>query len=142
MFSELWKLRVSSQILFVGSHTKFISFQATCFTKKVNDQEERWSGNFPCSKFQCTRPNCHHYLKVDEKRFGFPFELIEPIGEGGFAKIYRGKFHEDEAAFKFIPIDHIDQYKYNDLKSVGVYEYKQQEEVNKNEIFVFGAMLT
>ena len=69
------------------------------------------------------------YLKSDETRTGFPFELIEPIGEGGFATVYRGKFHQGEAAFKFIPID-LDGYKY-DWNSVGIYEYRNQEKINK-----------
>ena len=62
-------------------------------------------------------------------RTEFPFELIEPIGEGGFATVYRGKFHQGEAAFKFIPID-TDGYKYGPI-SVGIYEYRQQEKINK-----------
>ena len=55
--------------------------------------------------------------------------MIEPIGEGGFATVYRGKFHEGEAAFKFIPID-MDEYEYA-TSSVGIHEYWQQEQFNK-----------
>ena len=62
-------------------------------------------------------------------RTGFPFELIEPIGEGGFATVYRGKFHQREAAFKFIPIN-TNGYKY-DNTSVGLHEYYKQEKINK-----------
>ena len=90
---------------------------------------EEYSGNFSCSKFNCTLSNCHHSLKCDEKRSGFPFELIEPIGEGGFATVFRGAFHDGEAAFKFVPVD-LNGYKY-DLWSVGLHEYKQQKKINK-----------
>ena len=62
-------------------------------------------------------------------RVGFPFELIEPIGEGGFATVYRGAFHDREAAFKFVPVD-LNGYKYK-RSSVGIYEYDQQEKINK-----------
>ena len=66
-------------------------------------------------------------------RSGFPFELIEPIGEGGFASVYRGKFHQDEAAFKFMPID-LNEYKYKSF-SVGIHEYYQQEKIIKINYF-------
>ena len=62
-------------------------------------------------------------------RTGFPFELIEPIGEGGFATVYRGAFHDGEAAFKFVPID-LNGYKY-ERQSVGIYEYDKQEKISK-----------
>ena len=65
----------------------------------------------------------------------FPFELIAPIGEGGFATVYRGKFHQGEAAFKLIPIE-MDGYKYQ-WNSVGIYEYKQQEKINKMTTWIF-----
>ena len=69
-------------------------------------------------------------------RSGFPFELIERIGEGGFATVYRGKFHQGEAAFKFIPID-LNEYKYK-ATSFGIYEYYQQEKINKlNYLIIF-----
>ena len=68
-------------------------------------------------------------MRCDEKRSGFPFELTEPIGKGGFATVYRGAFHDGEAAFKFVPIEK-DGYEY-DRYSVGIYEYSQQEAINK-----------
>ena len=68
-------------------------------------------------------------MKCDEKRSGFPFELIEPIGEGGFATVFRGAFHDGEAAFKFVPIEK-DGYKY-EIDSVGIHEYCRQEKMNK-----------
>ena len=67
-------------------------------------------------------------MKCDEQRPSFPFELSERIGEGGFATVYRGAFHESEAAFKFIPIE-TDGFKYG-TSSVGIYEYSQQEKIN------------
>ena len=77
--------------------------------------------------------NCQHYLKCDEQRSPFPFELIEIIGEGGFATVYRGAFHDGEAAFKFIPIE-TDGFKYG-TSSIGIYEYSQQEKINKTTDF-------
>ena len=72
---------------------------------------------------------CPHNLQCDEERRGFPFELIEPIGEGGFATVYRGAFHNGKAAFKFVPVD-LDGYQYR-YDSVGIHEYYQQERINK-----------
>ena len=103
-------------------------FQATSFTKKV-DYNVEFSGNFPCSLFKCTLSNCPHALKVNDKRIGFPFNLTSPLGEGGFATVFRGDFHGGEAAFKFIPIKK-EGYKYEDT-SVGIHEYYQQEKINK-----------
>ena len=74
--------------------------------------------------------NCSDALKVNDKRNGFPFNLTSPLGEGGFATVFRGEFHEGEAAFKFIPIEK-DGYKY-ERYSVGIWEYYQQEKINKN----------
>ena len=102
-------------------------FKAICFTKKVG-KLDGFSGNFPCSQFDSC-PGCLHSLKCDEKRNGFPFELTEAIGEGGFATVYRGKFHKGEAAFKFIPIAN-EGYKY-DYDSTGIYEYGKQKKINK-----------
>ena len=67
-------------------------------------------------------------MKPDEQRSGFPFELIEPIGEGGFAVVFRGTFHNGEAAFKFVPID-LDGCQY-DMSINGIHEYQQQEMIN------------
>ena len=87
-----------------------------------------YTGNFPCSLFNsCT--GCSHALKANDKRVGFPFKLTAPLGEGGFATVFRGDFHGGEAAFKFIPIVK-DGYEY-DLDSVGIHEYFQQEKINK-----------
>ena len=72
-------------------------------------------------------------MKVNDVRTGFPFNLTAPLGEGGFATVFRGDFHGGEAAFKFIPIEK-DGYKY-ELYSTGIWEYSQQEKITKkNEI--------
>ena len=60
---------------------------------------------------------------------GFPFELNEPLGQGGFARVIRGKFHRGEAAFKFVPLINRDRYRYNDMDAIGCHEYCQQEPV-------------
>ena len=66
-------------------------------------------------------------------RTGFPFNLTAPLGEGGFATVFRGEFHGGEAAFKFIPIVK-EGYKY-DVYSVGIYEYWRQEKIKKTTKF-------
>ena len=62
-----------------------------------------YSGYFPCSLFNC--PGCSNGLVPDQNVTGFPFMLTEKLGQGGFACVYRGIFHQGEAAFKFIPIE-------------------------------------
>ena len=94
-----------------------------------------FSGNFPCSLYDCS--GCHHFValpvtrwgtRVSEGVTGFPFELEEEIGKGGFASVYRGRFHQGRAAFKFIQIKNEEKFRY-DWTSVGCYEYWQQEKV-------------
>lgn len=60
--------------------------------------------HFPCPS-ACPVPQCAHTLVYGEEQVGFPFELDEKIGSGGFASVYKGVFHDDHAAFKFIPLD-------------------------------------
>ena len=75
-------------------------------------------------------------MKVDDKRIGFPFNLTSPLGEGGFATVFRGDFHGGEAAFKFIPVMK-DGYEYDEY-SVGIWEYAMQEKINKTtELSIF-----
>ena len=71
-------------------------------------------------------------MKVDEKLVGFPFNLTAPLGEGGFATVFRGDFHGGEAAFKFIPCEK-EGYKYDNGNntSAGIWEYKQQGKIYK-----------
>ena len=59
---------------------------------------------------------------------GFPFELEEEIGKGGFAAVYRGRFHQGQAAFKFVQIKDEQAYTY-DWDAIGLHEYDHQEMV-------------
>ena len=90
---------------------------------------DEYSGDFPCSRFNSC-PGCSHALKANDKRIGFPFNLTTPLGEGGFATVFRGHFHGGEAAFKFIPINDREGYEY-DAGSVGIHEYVQQEKIKE-----------
>lgn len=60
--------------------------QATRFTRRTqtyeNDRPE-FSSYFSCALFNCT--GCRHSLVSGRNEFGFPFELVEEIGKGGFA---------------------------------------------------------
>ena len=89
----------------------------------MNDAE--YTGNFPCRNFNCL--GCNHGLVNGQQMIGFPFQLTEELGRGGFARVARGQFHQGEAAFKFIPIRE-DGCKY-DWNEVGCYEYRKQEMV-------------
>ena len=91
-----------------------------------------YTGNFPCSLFNSCS-GCPHELKVDDVRNGFPFNLTAPLGEGGFATVFHGDFHGGEAAFKFIPCKK-EEYAYK-YTSVGIWEYNQQEKINKRVKF-------
>ena len=93
-----------------------------------------YTGNFPCSLFNSCS-GCPHELKVNDVRTGFPFNLTAPLGEGGFATVFRGEFHGGEAAFKFIPIMK-EGYKYG-YTSVGIWEYDQKEKINKITRFIY-----
>ena len=82
-----------------------------------------YTGNFPCRNFTC--PGCNHSLVTGQPIIGFPFQLTEELGRGGFARVAKGQFHQGEAAFKFIPIQE-DCYSYT-RNDFGCYEYDQQE---------------
>ena len=66
--------------------------------------------------------------KSDEtEKSRFKPDLIEPIGQGGFAKLFKAKFHGDFVAMKYIPLDKVkDGYEY-DKNSYGFHEYQNQE---------------
>ena len=81
-----------------------------------------YSGNFPCSLFNC--PGCSNSLVPGQNVIGFPFTLTEKLGQGGFACVFRGKFHQGEAAFKFIPIE--EQKEVYNHYAVGCHEYDEQ----------------
>ena len=105
------------------------NFQAICFTRRIGDNHgPAFSGKFTCALYNC--PGCHHSVFCGENVVGFPFELEEEIGKGGFASVYRGKFHQGKAAFKFVQIKDEQTYTY-DRDAVGCYEYYQQKRVMK-----------
>ena len=59
----------------------------------------------------------------------FKPDLIEPLGEGGFAKVFKAKFHGTIVAMKYIPLDKVkDGYEYS-FDSYGLHEYNNQEKV-------------
>ena len=104
-------------------------FKAICFTKPIKYfVEAEYSGNFPCYLYNCETPKCNHFLASDRKMTGFPFKLESRLGKGGFASVYRGKFHEGYAAFKFIRVNE-EGYTY-DWHAKGCREYTQQETIN------------
>ena len=52
---------------------------------------------------------------------------MEPLGEGGFAKVFKARFHGKIVAMKFIPLDKFkDGYEYK-FGSYGFHEYYNQE---------------
>ena len=57
----------------------------------------------------------------------FKPKLISQLGEGGQAKVFKGKFHGKDVAMKYIPLDKVkDGYKY-DIGSYGCSEFYLQE---------------
>ena len=55
--------------------------------------------------------------------------MIEELGEGGFAKVFKAKFHGQLVAMKYIPLDKvIENYEYK-YDSYGCHEYNHQEKV-------------
>ena len=51
------------------------------------------------------------------------------MGEGGQAKVFKGKFHGKDMAIKYVPLDHAkDNYEYGSW-SYGCHEFYQQEKV-------------
>ena len=59
----------------------------------------------------------------------FKPDLIEPLGEGGFAKIFKARFHGRIVAMKYIPLDKVkDGYEF-EYDSYGLHEYYNQEKV-------------
>ena len=107
-------------------------FQATCFTRPIGySNDPAYSGDFPCTLYNC--PGCPHQLVAGQNNAGFPFDLEDEIGKGGFASVYRGRFHQGHAAFKFVPIKKEQTYTY-DTDEVGCYEYHQQEMVMNHDL--------
>ena len=53
--------------------------------------------------------------------------MISKLGEGGQAKVFKGRFHGKDVAIKYIPLDKIkDEYEY-DSASYGCNEFYLQE---------------
>ena len=58
---------------------------------------------------------------------GFKPNLVSTLGEGGQAKVFKGKFHGKEVAMKYIPLDKVkDGYEYSH-GSYGCNEFYVQE---------------
>ena len=123
----IWTIKLYFSIKLFNARRNFFSqqFKATCFTRRFGKSPE-YTGDFPCTLYSCT--GCHHALVSGQDVIGFPFKLEEQIGKGGFASVYRGKFHQGQAAFKFVPIKNEQTYTYRS-NAVGCYEYYQQEVV-------------
>ena len=67
-----------------------------------------------------------YVLKV---KSAFKPDLIEELGEGDFAKVFKAKFHGKHVAMKYIPLDKVkEDYQYR-TKSYGFHEYYNQEKV-------------
>ena len=60
--------------------------------------------------------------------------MIGPLGEGGFAKVFKAKFHGKDVAMKYIPLDKVKNgYQYR-KGSYGLHEYINQEQVCSRSI--------
>ena len=59
----------------------------------------------------------------------FKPDLIEELGQGGFAKVFKANFHGKHVAMKYIPLDKVkNDYEYR-VHSYGCHEYVLQENV-------------
>ena len=57
----------------------------------------------------------------------FKPNLINQLGEGGQAKVFKAKFHDNDVAMKYIPLDRVKYgYEYKHT-SYGCHEFDQQE---------------
>ena len=73
--------------------------------------------------------SCNVVLTLSLLTFKSNFKpnLISPLGEGGQAKVFKGKFHGKDVAMKYIPLDKFkDGYEYKWF-SYGCSEYYSQE---------------
>ena len=143
---------LSEKFLIVNIAKLLLNFQATCFTRRIAGgygsanslgppgfMSSDYSGDFPCALYNCT--GCNHSLVCGQDVIGFPFKLEEKIGKGGFASVYRGRFHQGQAAFKFVKIKDEQTYTY-DLNAVGFYEYHQHEMVENDSRKIFANRIT
>ena len=61
---------------------------------------------------------------------------MEELGEGGFAKVFKAKFHGQLVAMKYIPLDKVkENYQYTPI-SYGCHEYCEQEKVCSSDVQV------
>ena len=61
----------------------------------------------------------------------FKPNLVSTLGEGGQAKVFKGKFHGKDVAMKYIPLDKVrDNYEYRTY-SYGCDEFYWQEKFSK-----------
>ena len=65
----------------------------------------------------------------DHKKSDFEPKLESQLGEGGQAKVFKAKFHGQDVAMKYVPLDKVkDNYEYK-RNSYGCHEFYQQEKV-------------
>ena len=61
----------------------------------------------------------------------FKPNLLSPLGEGGQAKVFKGKFHGKDVAMKYIPLDKVKgDYEY-EWTSYGCHEFYEQEKFSE-----------
>ena len=99
----------------------------TFFIRKIKTTDGR---DLP-SRFDCSslcNPGCTDWLDADRpKRNNFKPDLIEELGQGGFAKVFKATFHGNLVAMKYIPLDKVKNgYEFN-TESYGCHEYHHQE---------------
>merc|ERR1712130_1095325 len=74
---------------------------------ETGDKYKYWSReDFLCSFLNCSDQNCQDGMKANIE-YGCNemwFEQGNPLGEGGFGKVFQFAFHQQDAAFKKIPI--------------------------------------
>ena len=119
-------IEMSEEEIFINK----IKTEAISFSQKITNSDgkttKNGSGNFPCKNFRespCPS-GCNDSIKRGAVYAGFPFQVHELIGEGGYARVYGGSFHQFDAAFKFIKVENNHEYSED---SRGCYEYCNQE---------------
>ena len=94
----------------------------TFFIKKIANQ---W-GKFTCRQFRCS--GCDDWLDFNNQNLNFQPQLESQLGEGGQAKVFKAKFHGQDVAMKYIPLDKVKNgYEYA-FNSYGCHEFYFQEQ--------------